>query len=219
MYDVMRRTRSRFKYALRQCKQNSNSIICDRMANNLCNKNDKEFWRDVKNQSNAKVPLPAKVDDVQGADNIVKMWKSHYEQIFTMVNDSKCNDSCNMLKQLAVGFTDDMIVSATEVQDIVVKLSNGKSPGPDKLTAEHLKFCHPIVHSILARLVTAMLVHGFLPESMLHSVIVPIIKNKNKSISDKNNYRPIALSNVCTKVLENVLTCFNEPSQFIPSNL
>ena len=37
------------------------------------------------------------------------------------------------------------------------------------------------------------------------SVIVPVIKDKNKRISDKNNYRPICLSNVITKVLERVL--------------
>ena len=40
---------------------------------------------------------------------------------------------------------------------------------------------------------------------MLKSAINPIIKNKNKRISDKDNYRPICLANVCTKVVEKVL--------------
>ena len=40
---------------------------------------------------------------------------------------------------------------------------------------------------------------------MLKSVIIPIIKNKNKRISDKDNYRPICLANVFTKVVEKVL--------------
>ena len=38
--------------------------------------------------------------------------------------------------------------------------------------------------------------HGFLPQSLLVLVIVPIIKDKNKRIDDKNNYRPICLSNI-----------------------
>ena len=37
------------------------------------------------------------------------------------------------------------------------------------------------------------------------SVIVPVIKDKNKRISDKDNYRQICLSNVTTNVLERVL--------------
>ena len=52
---------------------------------------------------------------------------------------------------------------------------------------------------------SAVLVHGYVPKSMLKSVIVPIIKNKNKRTNDKDNYRPICISNVFTKVVEKVL--------------
>ena len=52
---------------------------------------------------------------------------------------------------------------------------------------------------------SAVLVHGYVPKSMLKSVIVPIIKHKNKRISDKDNYRHICISNVFTKVAEKVL--------------
>ena len=40
---------------------------------------------------------------------------------------------------------------------------------------------------------------------MLKSVMIPIVKNKNNHITDKENYRPICLANVFTKVIENVL--------------
>ena len=53
---------------------------------------------------------------------------------------------------------------------------------------------------------SAVLVHGYVPKSMLNSVIVPIIKNKNKRTSDKDNYRHnIRISDVFTKVVEKVL--------------
>ena len=42
-------------------------------------------------------------------------------------------------------------------------------------------------------------------EMAIRSVLVPIVKNKNKRIADKDNYRPICLSNVFTKVIEKVL--------------
>ena len=40
---------------------------------------------------------------------------------------------------------------------------------------------------------------------MLDSVIVPLSKNKNGDLSDKNNYKPTALSSVISKVFENVI--------------
>ena len=40
---------------------------------------------------------------------------------------------------------------------------------------------------------------------MLDSVVVPLVKNKNGDLSDKNNYRPIALSSTISKVFENVI--------------
>ena len=43
------------------------------------------------------------------------------------------------------------------------------------------------------------------PVSILDSVIVPLVKNKNDDLSNMNNYRIIALSSVIFKVFENVI--------------
>ena len=34
-------------------------------------------------------------------------------------------------------------------------------------------------------------------------MIIPLVKNKNKDITDKNNYRPIAISNIVSSFGEN----------------
>ena len=47
--------------------------------------------------------------------------------------------------------------------------------------------------------------YGFLPSSLRDSVIIPIVKDKCKNISDIGNYRPIALSSVLSKVFELIL--------------
>ena len=48
IYDLMKQTRSKFKYALRVCKGNKNSIISDKIAEAMCAKNDRTFWREIK---------------------------------------------------------------------------------------------------------------------------------------------------------------------------
>ena len=47
---------------------------------------------------------------------------------------------------------------------------------------------------------SSFLVHGFLPDEMM--ALVPIIKSKSGRIMSKDNYRPIALASIVSKVLE-----------------
>ena len=48
------------------------------------------------------------------------------------------------------------------------------------------------------------LYHGVIPKSCTDTLFVPIIKNKNKnkSVHDSSNYKPIALTTVVSKLFE-----------------
>ena len=52
---------------------------------------------------------------------------------------------------------------------------------------------------------TLFLSHGHLPQKLIQTTIVPIIKNKCGNISSSHNYRPIALATVISKLLESIL--------------
>ena len=81
-----------------------------------------------------------------------------------------------------------------EVMELLYELSSGKASGMDGLTGESLKYANPILPVLLSICFTYMFKHCYFPISMLNSVIVPLVKNRNGDLSDKNNYRPIALS-------------------------
>ena len=49
--------------------------------------------------------------------------------------------------------------------------------------------------------------HGFLPESLMSVTLIPVIKNKKVQFNNADNYRPIAIASVISKVLENILLC------------
>ena len=42
---------------------------------------------------------------------------------------------------------------------------------------------------------------------MIKSIIVPLVKTKCGNLADKNNYRPIALSSIASKVFAHVILC------------
>ena len=205
IYDLMKQTRSKFKYALRVCKGNKNSIISEKIAEAMCAKNDRAFWREIKKSSNSKINLPNVVGNAQGIDNISGMWQEHYSHIFNMVHESNCKDLHSDMCCNHSLFDQDMVVTSNEMGDIIKDLSYNKSPGLDGICSEHMKFACQQLPVLLSILMSAILVHGYVPKSMLKSVIIPIIKNKNKRISDKDNCRPICLANVFTKVVEKVL--------------
>ena len=47
--------------------------------------------------------------------------------------------------------------------------------------------------------------HGYIPQSLIETTIVPIIKNKPGDRSSDNSYRPIALANVISNVFESLI--------------
>ena len=62
-----------------------------------------------------------------------------------------------------------------------------------------------------------MFKHSYMPQSMINSIIVQLVKNKCGNLTDKNNYRPIALSSITSKVFEHIILTFlmSEKSQAV----
>ena len=50
-----------------------------------------------------------------------------------------------------------------------------------------------------------MFKHSYMPQSMINSNIVPLVKNRCGNPTEKNNYRPIALSSITSKVFEHII--------------
>ncbi len=55
---------------------------------------------------------------------------------------------------------------------------------------------------LLSLLFNAIVIHNYLPPCLLNTIIVPIIKDKQGNASDKDNYRPLAITCVISKVFE-----------------
>ena len=89
-----------------------------------------------------------------------------------------------------------LFFSVQDVFNSMSELSSGRSSGCDELTAEHFKFAGVPCAIHLSLCFSMMLSHNFLPSSLSNVVLNPILKDKTGSgnMSDKDNYRPIALA-------------------------
>ena len=58
---------------------------------------------------------------------------------------------------------------------------------------------------MLTLLFNSMLQQGYVPEAFIDTLILLIVKDTNEDLGDSDNYRPIALTSVISKVFELVI--------------
>ena len=103
--------------------------------------------------------------------------------------------------------TDEQVVVAALFDKIIRSLKDGKAAGLDSLTAEHLKYSHPALATVLAKLFNIMLIFGCLPFAVGRSYTVPSPKGdhaigKSMTVED---FRGISISPVLSKIVEHCL--------------
>jgi retron-type reverse transcriptase len=191
---------------MRFCKKQENQLIGNSLASKFCQTDSRAFWKEMQKLNSNKMPLPDCVGEETGEQNIVQMWQQHYEGIFNSVSNVSSKEEVTS-RLSHIEYDANMSVTSHDIQKHVDSLGSGKSSGSDNLNSEHLKYADPGLHVLLSMCFGASLVHGFLPSQMLETIMVPLLKNKNGKLSDKNNYRPIALASVISKVFEKLLLC------------
>lgn len=152
----------------------------------------------MRNLNRGNTLQPCNIKGVLRADNIVELWRQHYSPLFNSVKSDP-------YIVVSVGNTESVGVTAIEVYQAIGQLTDNKASGSDQITAEHLKLASPKVAVLLAICFTGLMAHGLLPDSLLSVTLVPVIKDKVGKVGSLDNYRPVALTSVLSKVLERIL--------------
>ena len=66
LFDLMRQTRSQFKYALRTVKNNENVLCRESLANKLACSNPNKFWQEIRTMTSRSTSLPSSIEGVSG---------------------------------------------------------------------------------------------------------------------------------------------------------
>ena len=97
------------------------------------------------------------------------------------------------------------IISVQDVKKAVKKLKAGKSDGVYQSMSDYLINAPERFYVLLCMVLNSCIVHGIVPDEMSAGTIVPIIKNKRKTVNDSSNYRSVALSSIVGKIMDNVI--------------
>ena len=97
------------------------------------------------------------------------------------------------------------VINVHELGQIVRGLKSKKAVGNDGMQSEVNKFASERLLTIMSIFPSGCMISGKLPSTLMHVVIIPLLKCKSKDPADVNNYRPIAIATALSKVLEQVL--------------
>jgi hypothetical protein len=216
MYDMMRNRRAHFKLVLRQCKADSSTKASDSLAKHLLTKDCKTFWKEVKRMQGFNSPgLASTVGGATNTTEICNMWKEHFQSLLNSCKDT--SEKENVLEQLS-DMSNNCVnrITPENVNVAIKKLKKGKSPGCDNLQSEHYIFASNKLSVLLCIVFNCMIIHSYVPEALLDTIIVPLVKGKKEDIMDKDNYRPIAITCISSKILE--LTILDKYALYPESN-
>ena len=105
------------------------------MARKLAEGSSKCFWSDVKGINNTRVY--SNIVGLDEPEKICDLWTNHYSGIFNSLGPS--NEHVTPVIDPYLNITIEEVVKS------VSKLSSGKAAGLDGVTAENIKFAHPVL--------------------------------------------------------------------------
>lgn len=200
VYVNMCESRKSFKKQLKWCQNRQDQIRMDILASHHTAKDFKHFWKDT-NKMNVRPGLPVSVNDECDHKSIANIFVDHFK---VQVPGAKLVEN-EVVGAGMVSSERSVNLYAKQVRKVIHSMQRGKSPGHDSLSIEHLKYAGVHLPRVLSMFYNLCICHGYLPDELTKTIVVPIIKCKTGDASDKNNYRPISLATVVARVFDGLL--------------
>jgi len=206
IYEVMLSSKKLFKSKFRKCKTTSETNKADALAEAMNAGNKGDFWKRIK-RVGAKTAgvLASTIDGVTGTKAIATMWKNEFSKLLNEQLNSAMNSDEFQSEHVSHNDVVEMFCTTANASQLLSLLPLNKSPGTDQISAESLRYAHSSICVYLSIFFNLCIVHCFVPSQCLETLIVPIVKNSSGDISNSNNYRPVAIASVISKLFEHFI--------------
>ena len=113
--DIMRRTRSRYHYAVRYVMKEETRIKSNRMAEAISEGNDRNLWKEVHSLKKSCHFLPNVIDGRIGSEDIADLFSSKFEQLYNFVGFDE--DHMHLLKSRVDNLVINMCMHENDTDD------------------------------------------------------------------------------------------------------
>lgn len=201
VFEQMQHAKNVFKSKLKWCQDRQEQIQMDKLALAHKSKKFKDFWKGTR-QVNVKPGLPASVEGKSDCSEIAELFREHFT-VKSLLNVKSAMEGGRGV--VATGDSLTEFVTAKQVNTVINTMQRGKSPGHDGLSVEHFRYAGVHLPRVLSMLFNFCMGHSYLPEALMRTIVVPVVKNKTGDLSVRANYRPISLATTTAKILDRML--------------
>ena len=170
-----------YKLRVRQALKEEKVSYSNDLHDALLAKSENDFWKSWQSKCGDNKAAPRQINGITNDTVIVSNFAEYFNKCCSP-NSTECIDTIYSkyanLRQNYCGLpcTDEQVVDAAFVDKIIRSLKDGKAAGLDWLNAEHLKYCHPALATVPAKLFNIMLIFGCLSPAFGRSYTVPLPK-------------------------------------------
>ena len=161
------------------------------MGEALSHSRHRDFWKEVRKLSNSVIGRRTNVPVIDGLSNDVEIADLLSLKLKDILN-SGCSSSARsdlvsfLNSSLCVSDLEFTTISSATVSAALSQLKLGKSEGTN-LLSNHFMCASPVLKEFLCNIFTAMLRHGYVPNSLRDCILQPIPK-PGKDPSNSDNY-------------------------------
>ena len=207
IYENKTISKRQYLYAVRRYKRQEEQLRKTKMAEAICDNKTRDFFKEVKKIKSKRTIAPS-IDGHSQSEAVAEHFANKYEALFNSVpsDNNVMNDICEYINKNCKETSEfDRVITDNDITCALKMLKADKSDGQSGLISTHLLLCSKLFKSMLAMLITAIITHGYQPQSMLLATIISIPKDNRGNLCDSSNYRGITLCSSISKLLDIII--------------
>lgn len=130
-------------------------------------------------------------------------FNNYFANVATQTNNHSVNPQINLPPPKIFNHTELKLeeINEKEIDETISKMKGGTAPGHDEICTNTIKIIKPFITKPLCFIYNFCMNDGVFPQQFKKSIITPIYKQKGDS-HQVNNYRPISLLSIFSKIFE-----------------
>lgn len=160
----------------------------------------------LKSTNTGRLSIKDKDRSIDSPAEVAEKFGRHFSTAASVALTTKYAQLSNECTALSAGYINSLFIThveGSEIMTAIKKAENKSSSGTDGITIRLLKFLSDTLVKPITHLMNSILEQGIFPDALKVGLVIPIFKKGEKA--DANNYRPITLLNVLSKIFERII--------------
>ncbi len=163
---------------------------------------NRQFMQEVRRWKTHQKTMPSFVDGFSDSQDIANQFASKYSDLYHSSESDKRSiaDMWDMINHDVISGKM-LLTHLITYRMLLICLKNGKQDGVYYLMTDNFVHLSECFLKQISDFYNSCIIHGYIPDKILMSTIVPILKG-SKGASESHNYRAIILCVLFLKILE-----------------